>query len=148
MSGQSVHMTRRCRQSSYRRSVVLLGRDKQTYGDTSLFLFGVTSWLYVKLLLKTTNAAEQDNESTAVTVAINQHQADTEPAAIGMVQYPWEPTGTVTSDTIDDASPPRHSLIPSNSLPTRQAQQQQLEFLSNMTFANGGLRAPSCPCCQ
>jgi hypothetical protein len=142
-------MTHGCRQSSYRSSVVLLGRDKQTYGETTL-LFGVTCWLYVKLLLKTTNAAEHDNESTAVTVAINQYQPDTEPepAGIGMVQYPWEPMGTVTSDTIDDASPPRHSLIPSNSLPTRQAQQQQLEFLSNMTFANGGLRAPSCPCCQ
>ena len=29
-----------------------------------------------------------------------------------------------------------------------QQQQQQLEFLSTMTFANGGIRAPSCPCCQ
>jgi hypothetical protein len=26
-------------------------------------------------------------------------------------------------------------------------QQQQLDFLSSMTFANGGLRAPNCPCC-
>ena len=30
----------------------------------------------------------------------------------------------------------------------QQHQQQQLEFLSTMTFANGGIRAPSCPCCQ
>jgi len=27
-------------------------------------------------------------------------------------------------------------------------QRQELEFLATMTFANGGLRAPSCPCCE
>ncbi len=28
-----------------------------------------------------------------------------------------------------------------------QSQKEQLEFLASMTFANGGLRSPSCPCC-
>lgn len=27
-------------------------------------------------------------------------------------------------------------------------QNDELDFLANMTFANGGLRAPSCPCCH
>lgn len=27
------------------------------------------------------------------------------------------------------------------------SQDEQLNFLASMTFANGGLRAPSCPCC-
>ncbi len=26
--------------------------------------------------------------------------------------------------------------------------QEQLNFLASMTFANGGLRQPTCPCCQ
>lgn len=27
------------------------------------------------------------------------------------------------------------------------SQKEQLDFLASMTFANGGLRSPSCPCC-
>ena len=30
---------------------------------------------------------------------------------------------------------------------TVQNHQRDLEFLASMTFANGGMRAPSCPCC-
>mmetsp|Transcript_61509 Transcript_61509/g.71873 ORF Transcript_61509/g.71873 Transcript_61509/m.71873 type:complete len:231 (+) Transcript_61509:264-956(+) len=29
-----------------------------------------------------------------------------------------------------------------------QHEKEQLSFLSSMTFASGGLRSPSCPCCQ
>jgi hypothetical protein len=125
----------------------MIGRDKQTFCQDTTLLFGLTCWLYARLLLKITNAAEHDKDSSAVAFDKHQGGKSSEPAA--MVQYPWEPTGTVTSATIDDTAwPPPHSKIHSISLPTRQDQQQQLEFLSNMTFANGGLRAPSCPCCQ
>eukprot|EP00533_Pseudo-nitzschia_delicatissima_P011166 CAMPEP_0116087554 /NCGR_PEP_ID=MMETSP0327-20121206/5423_1 /TAXON_ID=44447 /ORGANISM="Pseudo-nitzschia delicatissima, Strain B596" /LENGTH=136 /DNA_ID=CAMNT_0003578625 /DNA_START=129 /DNA_END=539 /DNA_ORIENTATION=+ len=30
---------------------------------------------------------------------------------------------------------------------TEQSHMEELDFLSSMTFANGGLRSPSCPCC-
>lgn len=30
---------------------------------------------------------------------------------------------------------------------TEQSNMEELDFLASMTFANGGLRSPSCPCC-
>ena len=54
--------------------------------------------------------------------------------------FPWEPKRVSTQKEVDA------SVVPSAKCQTVDAQ-QQLHFLSSMTFANG-LRQPSCPCCQ
>lgn len=76
--------------------------------------------------------------------------------------FPWEPAAGATKTSISTDSA-RH-LFMSNAhhdddddddndeiytLHDKKvaSQQHQLEFLASMTFANGGLRAPSCPCC-
>jgi len=65
--------------------------------------------------------------------------------------FPWEPnksTSSTDTDTSNTTSPnaiTKHHPIITNSTANEE---QQLHFLSQMTFANGGLRSPSCPCCQ
>lgn len=55
-------------------------------------------------------------------------------------RFPWEPAaGTRLEMRAFSAS--------SDPISTDQ-QNQQLELLASMTFANGGFRPPSCPCCQ
>ena len=49
-------------------------------------------------------------------------------------RFPWEP-----QQEGDPLPPP-----PKN---THQSTDDQLQFLAQMTFANGGMRAPSCLCC-
>ena len=56
-----------------------------------------------------------------------------------VASFPWEPK-SVPTQKVDV------SVLPSAKCQTVDAQ-QQLHFLSSMTFANG-LRPPSCPCCQ
>jgi hypothetical protein len=55
--------------------------------------------------------------------------------------FPWEPRHQ-----------PRHTFREQRDVPNQQQYygqdpQKELEFLSAMTFANGGLRAPNCLCC-
>ena len=57
-----------------------------------------------------------------------------------VASFPWEPKRVSTQKEVDA------SVVPSAKCQTVDAQ-QQLHFLSSMTFANG-LRQPSCPCCQ
>jgi hypothetical protein len=42
---------------------------------------------------------------------------------------------------------PSERLITTRHITGDEAE-KSLEFFASMTFANGGLRAPSCPCCQ
>lgn len=53
-------------------------------------------------------------------------------------RFPWEPSISVTTE-INCNEVSRLSS---------SEQEQQLDFLASMTFSNGGLRSPSCPCCQ
>ena len=56
--------------------------------------------------------------------------------------FPWEPRTTTTLAHFDAKSKPTN-------IQTEDDVQQQLHFLSSMTFANtGGLRQPACICCQ
>jgi len=50
------------------------------------------------------------------------------------VPFPWEPT---SSSSI--------KFIKRNRTP--KIQNEELNFMATMTFANGGIRAPTCPCC-
>lgn len=61
-------------------------------------------------------------------------------------RFPWQPSETVppgqrnVASAILNVSNPNHL--------SAHEQQTQLSFLASMTFANGGIRSPSCPCCQ
>jgi len=50
--------------------------------------------------------------------------------------FPWEPQGSV---------PQRPTAAVKHS--PKASSVQELDFLASMTFANGGIRAPSCYCC-
>jgi hypothetical protein len=70
----------------------------------------------------------------------------------GTVSFPWEPSRTTSTTTM---------MTPGNAMQQQQQQrkndsrnkfqqeqQQELHFLASMSFANGGLRTPTCRCCQ
>ena len=58
-------------------------------------------------------------------------------------KFPWEPLDSTVKRDIIDAFKVEHSQELSS-----QEQHHQLRFLASMTFSNGGIRSPSCPCCQ
>lgn len=77
-----------------------------------------------------------------------------------IARFPWEPnyeppTGRNTENSTKprNASLKTHGIAPVPydtvfaSSSSKQSCKRELEFLSTMTFANGGLRSPSCPCC-
>ena len=100
------------------------------------------------------SAAEDAGDGTTITnddnsgVAIG--AATGSPNISSDARFPWEPQ---PSHDTKDAS----SSINVRSKPTTDRQEEsaspsvstkdQLRFLSQMSFANGGIRAPSCPCC-
>lgn len=45
------------------------------------------------------------------------------------------------------SSPKKNNSSDGQETPKVKDHQKDLEFLASMTFANGGMRAPSCPCC-
>lgn len=53
--------------------------------------------------------------------------------------FPWE----VASNNSSAKSPSENPAV----LSCHHSSKAQLDFLASMTFANGGLRPPSCPCC-
>mmetsp|Transcript_50405 Transcript_50405/g.56323 ORF Transcript_50405/g.56323 Transcript_50405/m.56323 type:complete len:146 (-) Transcript_50405:8-445(-) len=53
-----------------------------------------------------------------------------------VVPFPWEPTSSSSSSI---------KFIKRNCTP--KIQNEELNFMATMTFANGGIRAPTCPCC-
>ena len=80
--------------------------------------------------------------------------------------FPWEPNyephESRNSNTRERRATSLAADAPSKSSPsmvfggqhgrhqtqgTKHSQKEQLDFLASMTFANGGLRSPSCPCC-
>lgn len=62
--------------------------------------------------------------------------------------FPWE----AKSSRLSLSDSERRKAAPWNDTTkkhcfSQQSANEQLQFLSQMTFANGGMRAPSCPCC-
>jgi hypothetical protein len=55
--------------------------------------------------------------------------------------FPWEAQSTNLNKSISTTPQPPRNMA------TRE-QQKEIDFLANMTFANGNFRGPSCPCCQ
>lgn len=110
----------------------------------------------IGLLRRLTRDGKQESYPTSEEtkdVAISNEEPSTLP-------FPWEPAADVKTTSSTDSA---RNLFMSNAhhdddeddndeistLHDKKAasQQHQLEFLASMTFANGGLRAPSCPCC-
>jgi hypothetical protein len=56
-------------------------------------------------------------------------------------RFPWEPRDSQQENSQTQYSFEHEQVDP-------QQQLRDLDFLSAMTFANGGLRAPSCFCCR
>ena len=56
-------------------------------------------------------------------------------------QFPWEPKQSIATleEVIDNKD--------SHNRRNFHDKDKQLDFLASMTFANGGLREPNCPCC-
>lgn len=54
-----------------------------------------------------------------------------------IISFPWEPTSS--TDVI--VKPIKRNSLPKNTT------EHELDFLATMTFANGGVRAPTCTCC-
>jgi hypothetical protein len=71
-------------------------------------------------------------------------------------RFAWEAAPFASNDK-SSAAPPvvsqQNKSMPERLITARhitgssQDSEKSLEFLAGMTFANGGLRAPSCPCC-
>lgn len=75
--------------------------------------------------------------------------------ALAVPTFAWE-TATIAKDEKslvsstnehNKKSPPVR-LITTRHISGEKEAEKTLDFLASMTFANGGLRAPSCPCCQ
>jgi hypothetical protein len=68
------------------------------------------------------------------------------------VRFPWEEPSMPSSDDSKQQTTPAHkpetNLIDERTLVLAQQHLKELEFLAGMTFANGGIRAPACLCCQ
>ncbi|CAB9496973.1 expressed unknown protein [Seminavis robusta] len=63
-------------------------------------------------------------------------------------RFPWEPIQEGGREEIDGTTmPPLTTKVHRPSKPVEDSTGIQLQFLAQMTFANGGIRAPSCPCC-
>jgi hypothetical protein len=67
------------------------------------------------------------------------------------IPFPWEPKGKQHERLQQHIiNPPNNEGRPtssSSSSSSRAANEKQLELLASMTFANGGMRTPSCLCC-
>lgn len=72
---------------------------------------------------------------------------------LSTTQFPWEPRSITKLSQSKLSSSDSHNTKEEKTVSTGKhhqeddAHQQQLQFLSSMTFANSSLRQPSCPCC-
>eukprot|EP00986_Skeletonema_menzelii_P012270 scaffold6699_cov80-Skeletonema_menzelii.AAC.3 len=85
--------------------------------------------------------------STSLQKEEEQQEEESQSPPLSPESFPWEPNiNTSLSDTSlpSSSSPPQEGTNQTSN--TRE--EEQLQFLACMTFANGGLRSPSCPCCQ
>ncbi len=84
----------------------------------------------------------------SISLKIEEEQEEKAPPLSSPDPYPWEPNNnTSPSNTItlpSYSSPPQEK----RHQPSNPSVEEQLQFLACMTFANGGLRSPTCPCCQ
>ena len=80
-----------------------------------------------------------------ISTSLQKEEEEEAPPPSSSELFPWEPNNTSLSDTNlpSSSSPPQERKLQ----PSTSSAEEQLQFLACMTFANGGLRSPSCPCC-
>ena len=103
-----------------------------------------------------------DNNNSSSSVNIDEYSDAKETVGDSpyIARFPWEPNyeppngrNTKNSTKPGNASLKSHGIAPPPfatvfaSSSSKQSCKRELEFLSTMTFVNGGLRSPSCPCC-
>ena len=111
-----------------------------------------------------TKRREDKRDKPTLNDSSSSSSRDDENAVVSTKRFHWEPSGiddgTVASNddhqrTSSSRPSPKNSssAVAGNNnnsncvIADTAYSQQQLHFLSQMTFANGGIRAPSCPCC-
>jgi hypothetical protein len=109
-------------------------------------------------------AASSASRGTNETIHDEYQQGDTDPSrkiinkpllskknitALAVPRFAWEvaPIAKDAKSSVGTPSPPER-LITTRHISGDKEAEKTLEFFATMTFANGGLRAPSCPCCQ
>lgn len=113
----------------------------------SSLLFIASSVMFLKRKSIKNNSLEGDEEEDVVTRE-KKHNMKVKHSP----SFPWEPSFSANDDDdlkkkySDDFHPASPDTMPVHH--NDESQEDQLEFLASMTFAGGGLRAPSCPCCQ
>lgn len=93
----------------------------------------VSAYLYAKDSILSKKSEERENET-----ADEAGDDDTHPTKQSTQAFPWEVEAATTFEEQANDKRNRHNILDAP---------KELDFLSSMTFANGGLRAPSCPCC-
>eukprot|EP00984_Skeletonema_dohrnii_P000470 scaffold161_cov121-Skeletonema_dohrnii-CCMP3373.AAC.3 len=83
-----------------------------------------------------------------ISASLQKEEEEEAPPLSSSEPFPWEPNNTPISlsgtNLPSSSSPPQERKLQ----PSTSSAEEQLQFLACMTFANGGLRSPSCPCCQ
>jgi len=97
-----------------------------------LFTLICVAFLKLKSTKNRSDCSDADKQVT------EPHEIDV--AAIPLT-FPWEPSSDCLPQQQQEVNKRRHNTAD-------KSQKEQLEFLASMTFAGGGLRAPSCPCCR
>ena len=78
--------------------------------------------------------------------------------ALAVPTFAWETAPIAKDEKLSVGGPSASSSNQQNKSPSERListrhisgdeAEKSLDFFASMTFANGGLRAPSCPCCQ
>ena len=109
-------------------------------------------------IITTCYLLHQKKESTHSSQSSEKKNITSE-TTLSTTQFPWEPRSITNSQSKLSSSDSSHkaeeetTTISKRYSTTRKdngkddVHQQQLHFLSSMTFANSTLRQPSCPCC-
>jgi hypothetical protein len=135
--------------------------DQPTLLLTGLFATAI-AWCYRLFAAASSTIHDENQGDTGPSQKINDQPLIPENIkALAVPTFAWETApiakqdeklsvGTLSasnSSNQQNTSPPER-LITTRHITGDKEAEKTLEFFASMTFANGGLRAPSCPCCQ
>ena len=98
----------------------------------------------------------EDDEENKATTCIDDDDKSPNPK---IIPFPWEPKATniITTTITNERTKPTIASFPpaayttssrsSSSTNHHKKEKEELNFLATMSFANGGMRSPNCPCC-
>lgn len=111
-----------------------------TKGQQSTIVVALTSIfcaLALALLIQSLGRRGANDDVDELSQPDARHEDDIQSNDSTPPRFPWEPAEGTVSRAALLSSKPRHMAD----------QCKELDFLATMTFANGGIRSPSCPCC-